>query len=120
MESILGKFSDGGILITYPIFILFLVIIGLFIRGLIKKESRPKMKELIINIGWFVIAWAYLGRTIGLIRAFDNVSMAGEVAPSLLSGGLKMALVGPFMGLFTFAVARIFVIVFVLRTKKNQ
>lgn len=120
MESILGKFSDGGVLITYPIFILFLVIIGLFIWGLVKEETRPKMKELIIHIGWFVIAWGYLGRTIGLIRAFDNVSMAGEIAPSLLSGGLKMALVGPFMGLFTFVAARIFVIVFVMKTKNGK
>jgi len=78
------------------------------------------MKDLIINIGWFVIAWGYMGRTIGLIGAFDNVAAAGQITPQLLSGGLKMALIGPLMGLFTFVTARIAVIIYILLSKKDK
>jgi len=120
MESILGKFEDGGLLITYPILILFLVIIALFVMGLRDQQKMPKYKSLIASIGWFVIAWGYLGRTIGLIGAFDNVAAAGKLTPELLSGGLKMALVGPLMALFTFAVARMVILVFIMKSKKNQ
>jgi len=45
MKSIFEKFSDGGVLITYPIFFLLLVVIGLFIWGLSKKDQRNKMKR---------------------------------------------------------------------------
>lgn len=120
MESILEKLQDGGILITYPILVLLFVIIALFIIALVKNKNINKTKSLIASIGWFVLAWGYLGRTIGLIEAFDNIAAAGEITPRLLSGGLKMAIIGPLMGLFTFVVARVQVIVFILMQKEES
>ena len=120
MEPIISKMNDGGVLITWPILILLLVIIALFIKEVIVQTKIKKTRELIASIGWFVIAWGYLGRTIGLIGAFDNVAAAGRITPELLSGGLKMALVGPLMALVTFAIARLFIIVFILIEKENR
>ncbi|MCF8309489.1 MAG: MotA/TolQ/ExbB proton channel family protein [Bacteroidales bacterium] len=120
MEPIISKMNDGGILITWPILILLLVIIALFIKEVVIQTKIKKTRELIASIGWFVIAWGYLGRTIGLIGAFDNVAAAGKITPELLSGGLKMALVGPLMALVTFAIARLFIIVFILIEKENS
>lgn len=113
MQSIIGKFNDGGPIFTYTIFILLLVIIALFIRGLMVKGTNQKTKELINSIAWFAIAWGFLGRTFGLIKAFDMVGAAGELTPRLLSEGLKMALVDPLFGLFVFIVARIFILVLI-------
>jgi hypothetical protein len=118
MEAIFGILNDGGVLITYPILVLLIVLIWIFIKGLNKVDQRQKMRDLLVNIGWFALAWGYLGRTIGLIGAFDNIAAAGEIAPHLLSGGLKMALIGPLLGLFTFVLARSFIIIYILKSKK--
>lgn len=118
--DIFGKFKDGGVLITYPIFILLLVCIALFVMALRKPENRSKLKAYIASIGWFVVAWGYLGRTLGLIQSFDNVAVAGQITPALLSGGLKMALLGPLFGLLTFAIARIFILILISKTPKAE
>jgi mannose/fructose/N-acetylgalactosamine-specific phosphotransferase system component IID len=96
------------------------VIIALFIRALIQNDSSKKTRSLIASIAWFAIAWAYMGRTFGLIMAFDKVAAAGDIAPSMLAGGLKMALVGPLVGLFAFIIARIFIIVLIMKSKKTE
>lgn len=112
--------NDGGILISYPILALLVWIIILFVIGFKNKAKTERSKSLIAAIGWFVIAWGYLGRTIGLIGAFDRVAAMGEITPELLSPGLKMALVGPLVALFTFAIARLAIIVLVLARKNEK
>lgn len=119
MNSIIGKFYDGGLVFTFTIFILLLVIIALFVRGMLKKGASQKTKELINSIAWFAVAWGFLGRTFGLIKAFDMVGAAGELTPKLLAGGLKMALVDPLFGLFVFLIARILTIVLISIQKET-
>jgi len=119
MKSIIGKLNDGGPLITYTILVLLLIILILFVRSLVKHDAdKLKTRSLIASIGWFALAWGYLGRTIGLIMSFDNVAAAGEITPRLMAGGLKMALVGPLVGLTTFLIARAIIIVMIVREKK--
>jgi len=110
MNSLFGKFIDGGPVFTVVIFICLLVIIALFGIALSKKEHSEKMILLMKHIAWFAVAWGFLGRTFGLISAFDAVEAHGELTPSLLADGLKMALVDPLMGIVTFAIARVFII----------
>ncbi len=119
MTGLIGKFNDGGPIFTYPIFILLLVIIALFVKELIKSGDRNKAILLIKNIAWFAVAWGFMGRTFGLISAFDNISAHGELSPSLLADGLKMALVDPLFGIFVFIVARAMVI-FLIALQKRQ
>jgi len=113
MKSIIGKFIDGGPVFTLIIFACLIIIFALFVVALLKKESRPKLIELMKHIGWFAVAWGFMGRTFGLIHAFDAVSAHGELTPSLLADGLKMALVDPLMGIFVFVIARLAIIVLV-------
>lgn len=120
LQEIISKLNDGGPIFTYPIVLLLFVIIGLFVYHMLTGKQPLKTKELLASLGWFVIAWGYLGRTMGLIMAFDNIAAAGEIAPHLLSGGLKMALVSPFVALVTFIVARLFIIVIILRSKPHK
>jgi len=120
MNGLIGKFIDGGPVFTVPIFILLLVVIGLFIWGFLKKENQEKAVSLLNHIGWFAVAWGFMGRTFGLIMAFDMVEAAGELTPRLLADGLKMALVDPLFGIFVFIVARAGIIVLIALKKKTK
>lgn len=119
MTGIIGKFNDGGPIFTYPILIMLLVIIALFVKELIKPGGREKAISLIKNIAWLAVAWGFMGRTFGLIKAFDLVSAHGELTPRLLADGLKMALVDPLFGIFVFVVARALVIALVALQKEQ-
>lgn len=112
--------NDGGVLITYPLLALLVWIVILFIVGLRNKEKTEKSKSLISAIAWFAVAWGYLGRTIGLIGSFDRVAAVGEITPELLSPGLKMALVGPLVALFSFAIARLAIIILIMVRKREN
>ncbi len=118
MKQIIDKLDDGGPLITVTILILIFVIVALIIKAAIQKEDNKKTISLISSIAWFAIAWGYLGRTFGLIMAFDKVASAGDITPSLMAGGLKMALIGPLMGLMAFIIARVGIIFLTLAKKK--
>ncbi|MCG6187073.1 MotA/TolQ/ExbB proton channel family protein [Maribellus maritimus] len=118
MKSIIGKFIDGGPVFTVVIFICLLVILALFFLALVKKGDNQKSKELMTHIGWFAVAWGFMGRTFGLISAFNAVEASGELTPKLLAGGLKMALVDPLFGIFVFVVARLAIIILVSLQKK--
>lgn len=119
MVLFIHYFNDGGSYIMYPILILLVVISALFVKALIAKGDFSKTKSLIASIGWFAIAWGYLGRTIGFIQAFDNIEASGEITPQMLSGGLKMALLGPLAGIIVFIVARLFMIILAWPQRNN-
>lgn len=119
MNSIIGKLNDGGPFFTYPILIFLLIILGLITYAFIQKTGRKKTVSLIASVGWFALAWGYMGRTFGLIMAFDKIAAAGEITPSLMAGGLKMALIDPLMGIVTFLVARLGIIILIW-TGKNM
>ncbi len=117
MKALLEKFNEGGPVFTYLIFILLLIIVALFVIEIVKKEDSSKTILLIKNIAWFAVAWGFMGRTFGLIDAFDKVSAQGELTPHLLAAGLKMALIDPLFGIFVFLIARLLVIVLISKGK---
>ncbi|HKJ78343.1 MAG TPA: MotA/TolQ/ExbB proton channel family protein [Prolixibacteraceae bacterium] len=119
MTGLFGKFIDGGLVFTVPIFLLLLTIIGLIIWGFLKKRNHEKAVSLLNHIGWFAVAWGFLGRTFGLIMAFDMVEAAGELTPRLLAEGMKMALVDPLFGIFVFIIARAGIILLIAIKKKT-
>lgn len=118
MKDLLGKFNDGGPVFTYPILVLLLVVILIFVLGMLKKMEHQKTITLLSHTGWFTVAWGFLGRTFGLIHAFDMVAAHGELTPRLLADGLKMALIDPLFGIMVFLVARLGIIILVSRQKK--
>ena len=120
MTAILDKFNDGGTLIMYPILILLIIILALIVKAFMNKGDNTKTISLISSLGWFTIAWGYLGRTIGMIKAFDNIAASGEVTPKLLSGGIKMAILGPLFGIVVFLIARLGMIVLIWIKKEKQ
>ena len=118
MKALFDKFSDGGPIFTVTIFVLTIIIVALIVYALVVKKDSCRIEKLLNHIGWFALAWGFLGRTFGLILAFDNIAAAGELTPSLMAGGLKMALVDPLMGIVAFLIARAGIIILVAVGKK--
>ena len=118
MNLLLDKMNEGGPFFTYPILIFILVILALIVRAYVNKDSSAKTISLIASIAWFAVAWGFLGRTFGLIVAFDNIAAAGELTPLLMAGGLKMAILDPLMGIVAFLIARLGIIALTLRSNE--
>jgi hypothetical protein len=117
MNQLATKMNEGGPVFTYVLLALLIVVTVMLVVALLKKDFRQKTKDLLSSVGWFAFAWGFLGRTMGLIKAFDMVSAAGDVSPRLLSEGLKMALLDPLMGIVVFLVARLAIIILIVRQK---
>jgi len=117
MTQIIDKFNEGGPFFTYPILILLIIIVALFVRELFAKKESGKTIALLKSLSWFTIAWGFLGRTFGLIVAFDNVAAQGELTPSLLADGLKMALLNPMFAITVFLIARLAILALILIDK---
>lgn len=50
----------------------------------------------------------FLGTVIGMIVAFDNIQIAGDISPSLVAGGIKIALITTVFGLIVAIILQIF------------
>ncbi|MCW3807020.1 MotA/TolQ/ExbB proton channel family protein [Plebeiibacterium marinum] len=120
MSALFDKFNDGGPIFSYPIMIMLLIVVFLIVKGFIQGNNNGKTIALLKSVGWFALAWGFLGRTFGLIVAFDNVASRGELTPSLLAEGLKMAILGPLFAIIVFIIARAGVIFFLSMHKKGD
>jgi len=118
MTALFDKFNDGGPFFTYPLLILLLLIMALIANGFFNKSNNGKTIALIISLSWFALAWGFLGRTFGLIAAFDNIQAAGQLTPHLLAEGLKMALLNPLFGIIVFLIARLGIIILIGQKKE--
>ena len=105
--SITSLLNEGGPLFMYTTLILFIAIIALIVKAFLKKGKNTKEIKLISSISLFVLVWGFLGQMIGLIGAFDAVEAQGNVAPSILAGGIKVAILSPMFGMVVFLIARI-------------
>ena len=50
----------------------------------------------------------FMGTVIGMIQAFDDIQAAGDINPSLVAGGIKVALLTTVFGLITAIILQIF------------
>jgi len=107
----IARLNEGGPLFMYTTLILLIAIIALLIRGFMKSEARQKTITLVSSISLFVLVWGFLGQMIGLITAFDAIEAAGDISPSMLAGGLKIAILSPLFGMIAFLIARIGIII---------
>lgn len=112
-----NRLNEGGPLFMYTTLIILIVMIALLVRGFLKKDARQKTITLVSSISLFVLVWGFLGQMLGLIGAFDAVQNAGDVSPSLLAGGLKVAILSPLFGMIAFLIARIGIIILNLLKK---
>ncbi|OSY87474.1 hypothetical protein WH52_11450 [Tenacibaculum holothuriorum] len=111
------RLNEGGPVFMYPLFLMMLICIGLIIFSFVKGDASGKLQKIVHHVGLFALVWGFLGQMIGLIGAFDSISIANDVSPQVLAGGLKVALLCPTYGMFIFLIARLGIIGLTL--KKN-
>jgi len=100
---------------------------SIFLQGLERgKEGVDVVEKSIINFGsvamsklesglsWISLFIAlapmlgFMGTVIGMIEAFDAIEVAGDISPSLVAGGIKVALLTTVFGLITAIILQIF------------
>jgi biopolymer transport protein ExbB/TolQ len=121
--TLFNRFLEGGALFMSLILICLLLSIYFIAKGFLTLSSNAEVssKSLkhINDCGVLGITLGFIGAFIGLIGAFDAIEASGgPVAPSILAGGLKIALLSPLFGLFTFAVSRLGILI--LRVIQKQ
>ena len=100
--------TEGGPLFMYPILLMLLACVILAVIALVNSKRREKFTHLIKHLGLLAMAWGFLGFFISLIGVFDAIeSLDGKTSHAILAGGLKMGLLSPSFGVFTFLMARI-------------
>ena len=73
-----------------------------------------QMGQLEKNVSWISLFIAlapmlgFMGTVIGMIQAFDKIEAAGDMNPSLVAGGIKVALLTTVFGLIVAIILQIF------------
>ncbi len=100
---------------------------SIFYQGLDRMEEGVEVVEKSIisygsvqmgllerNISWISLFIAlapmlgFMGTVIGMIQAFDAIEAAGDISPSLVAGGIKVALLTTVFGLIVAIILQIF------------
>jgi len=100
---------------------------GIFYQGLDRADEGVDMVEKSVvsygsvemgrlekGVSWISLFIAlapmlgFMGTVIGMIQAFDSIEAAGDISPSLVAGGIKVALLTTVFGLITAIILQIF------------
>lgn len=109
--------NEGGSMFMYPILLMLLICIALIVKLFLKEACNGKTSTLLKHISLFALVYGFFGLFIGLIGAFDAISMANDFSISILAGGLKIGLLAPSFGMLVFLIARLGLL---LLTIKNE
>ena len=50
----------------------------------------------------------FLGTVVGMVISFDNIEMAGDISPTIVAGGMKVALITTIFGIIVAVVLQLF------------
>lgn len=109
--------NDGGPLFMYTTLITLIICLVLIVKAFLKGDENGKAQKLIKSVSLFALVWGFLGMMIGLIGAFDAISISEGISHKLLAAGLKIALLSPAFGMFAFLVARLGIIALIFKEK---
>jgi biopolymer transport protein ExbB len=62
-------------------------------------------------IGLFIAlapSFGFLGTVVGMVQAFDDIEVAGDISPTVVAGGMKVALLTTIFGLIVAIILQIF------------
>ena len=106
---------EGGALFMSLILICLLISIYFIVKSILNIKTNieisKKMLKHISDSGTLGLALGVMGAFLGLITAFDVLEASGEAEPSIVAGGLKVALLSPLFGLFTFSVSKLAILI---------
>lgn len=113
--TLFNRFMEGGALFMSLILICLLISIYFTVKSILNIKTNieisKKMLKHISDSGTLGLALGVMGAFLGLITAFDALEASGAAEPSILAGGLKVALLSPLFGLFTFSVSRLAILI---------
>ena len=73
-----------------------------------------QMGQLESNLSWISLfisiapMLGFLGTVIGMVQAFDDIQKAGDISPSIVAGGMKVALITTVAGLIVAILLQLF------------
>ena len=73
-----------------------------------------QMARLEANLTWIALfialapSFGFLGTVIGMVTAFDDIEKAGDISPTVVAGGMKVALLTTVFGLIVAIILQIF------------
>ncbi|SHO61889.1 hypothetical protein [Algoriphagus zhangzhouensis] len=109
--NIIDRFQDGGTLGMTLVLLCLLVAIFFSFKaftGLAGPEAEfSKNKKLIQHAALLGLVISFMNSLLALIGAFDAIEAAGDIAPDVLAGGLKITLLSPLFGLLVFVIGHI-------------
>ena len=113
--TLFNRFMEGGALFMSLILICLLISIYFTVKSILNIKTNieisKKMLKHISDSGTLALALGFLSAFLGLISAFDVLEATGEADPSIIAGGLKVALLSPLFGLFTFSVSKLAILI---------
>jgi biopolymer transport protein ExbB/TolQ len=113
--TLFNRFMEGGALFMSLVLVCLLLSIYFLVKSLVNIKTNieisKKMLKHISDSGTLGLALGITGAFIGLITAFDVLEATGEANPSIIAGGLKVALLSPLFGLFTFSVSKLAILI---------
>lgn len=80
----------------------------------ITSYGGVQMARLEANMTWIAMSIAlapsfgFLGTTVGMVGAFDAIEAAGDISPTVVAGGMKVALLTTIFGLIVAIILQIF------------
>lgn len=100
---------------------------SVFAQGLLRyNENLDEIEKAVVsyggvqtarletNMSWlaFCIAVApslgFLGTVVGMVQAFDDIEKAGDISPTIVAGGMKVALITTVTGLIVAIILQVF------------
>jgi hypothetical protein len=113
----LSILSEGGSFFMYPLLLILILELILFVLEIVKKENTQKTISLINSISLFAIVWGFLGQIIGLMSAFESIQYAGDISPAVLAAGLRISFIAPVFGILIFLISRLEIFVLTILKK---
>ncbi|MCQ2271833.1 MAG: MotA/TolQ/ExbB proton channel family protein [Bacteroidales bacterium] len=80
----------------------------------VESYGAVQMGRLETNLSWIGLFLAlapslgFLGTVVGMVQAFDDIERAGDISPTIVAGGMKVALLTTVFGLITAIILQIF------------
>ena len=80
----------------------------------ITSYGGVQMANLESNLTWIALfialapSFGFLGTVIGMVQAFDDIEAAGDISPTVVAGGMKVALLTTVFGLIVAIILQIF------------
>ena len=84
------------------------------IERTINMEAEVQGAYLEENCSWITLFIAmapslgFLGTVIGMVLAFDNIQRAGDISPTVVAGGMKVALITTLFGIVVALILQVF------------